>query len=300
MQEAGTDEQALHGDAYQQVVDGLKALIKQETDENEPGDTSTLTDIWQDLARWWQDELMEYGPAPTAQPVLDLAMAEETRATPDLPESPPILMKEGAVTMEPTATPVPAPAAVEPAPVAPAPAPAPEPVKVSAGEKALTAELSETKALLSAERTGRLDALRKLEAAETVIQSLKDSNRKRETADKMVKLTDRLDALVKSGRITPAVRDQYAEHIAAFAEDGSTAEVMLKGLELLPANSAVDLRERGTSNEPPKGQNEGQRLEIAAHALMSEKGQKTETSDKDYLKNYKEALIHISKSGFQG
>lgn len=190
----------------------------------------------------------------------------------------------------PEATTPPAPAPAEP--VAPAPAPA---VAVTATEPStqLGADLSEVQSILAAERHEREALAARLKAAEANVQTEREARLRMETAARMAEIAGRVEGLVRTGRITPAQRELLMKDPARFSED----DHLLAVLEAAPANSVVDMRERGTGTE--ENQPESHRLEAAAKALMAERQQSTSPNDPKFFQNYKSALLEVGRVGYR-
>lgn len=324
----GGYEQQLHGDAYQQAISGLQSLIQQEVGEGESRDAMALMAIWAQLDDWWSDELSEFGdgdgydqvvnlgpsasdevdPQPEVLPsqaagdgrsALNTGLAAlaggaaapwATSNLPDLSASEMTTPTGGSAVTTENTTPE-----ATPAPAASAAAPAAAPVVEPSVDTASKADMAETQNLLKAAEQRAANAEAKAAEAIAMAETLKAAEAKRVAAEKQAKTIDRIKNLVKTGRITPATEAKFAEQVAKFSESEELAETFLSGLELLPENSAVDMRERGTSEKGPEGQNEGERLAIAVHTLMSERKQSTDPKDPKYFDNYKAALLEVSR-----
>lgn len=166
-------------------------------------------------------------------------------------------------------------------------APKPEPT----GQPADFAELHN---LLAAERVEREALANRLEASERQNAELAASLRARDAAERLGRTTDRIDALVSSGRITPAQRDKMvaAETLAKFAENPD----LLEAFEAAPANSAVPLAEvgRGTEETLP----EDARIARFAENYRAEQAkQGNKVSVKDALLY---AARELNRSGYRG
>lgn len=178
-------------------------------------------------------------------------------------------------------------------PPAPAPSPLPAPPVPLDSAQHAAANRAELESILAAERLGREDLARRLAAAEQAVSTERDARLRMETATRMAEVATRVQRLVESGRIAPAQRDLLMKDPARFAEDASFIEV----LEAAPANSVVDMRERGTGTE--ESVPESQRLESAAKALMSERSQSVDPNHTDFFKNYKAALLDVGRTGYR-
>lgn len=132
-----------------------------------------------------------------------------------------------------------------------------------------------------------------LHLAEQAIQELRAARDRAESTRKLSEAQHRVDALVRSGRITPAAVEKMAPQMAKFAEDGA----MLDVLEALPANSAVPLHEIGTSQERGDHVNDTQAHHEAALAYMREKGQDTDMRKRGFSENYAQALRDTATVG---
>lgn len=195
-------------------------------------------------------------------------------------------------THQPTAAPAAAPAAAPPAPpAAPAPvAAAPAPAPASS-----PADMSEMRNLLQMAETRATQAEGKLTLAEGRIEALEANERKRESAAKLIKVSERMEKLVFSGRMSPAQRQllEQPESLAKFAED-PTFEAVLAAFEAAPANSVVPLAERGSGEQPTDATSSTAGIAAQAQAYQAKKmSEGTKISLRD-------ATIAVATPGFRG
>jgi hypothetical protein len=147
------------------------------------------------------------------------------------------------------------------------------------------ADFAELRTVLAAERRQRLaaeqiakDALKAAEDARNQVTAI-------QTASKLSETAGRLEALVRTGRITPAEKELYGERIADFAEN----DWLITALEQRPEGKAVDMGEKGSGETGPIAQSRGVEIDRGARALMAERKQSTDLRDKDFARNYREA-----------
>jgi hypothetical protein len=327
-------DESVHQDAYQQVVSGLQDLLKQEIDENEPGDLPALIAIWNQLSDWWADEEEEYGGDDSdylSAPIV-IASPYSQPAAPPLPsdDSSPSSLQGGAAASgatspmsESSATPMKEvtrmsdtktePAAGD-APAETTAAPAEPEVKASESPKAEqqeAANFAEALNLLHAAEKRADEYKVKFEGAEARIKALEEVNRTREAAERMAKFSDRVEAAVRSGKITPAYRDKLMEKVAHFSENAEIGETVLASLEALPESHAVTMKELG-SGESEATLNESERLVVLAKAhqkkVFTEFGVAPDSITPATVKGqpdkrantFAEALKIVSKPGYRG
>lgn len=189
-------------------------------------------------------------------------------------------------TAEKAETPEPQPVAASERPSEPQPAPAP-PIHDH-----------EREALLAAERREKEEIRGRLEAAERDAKSAREQVEQMRSAQRMAGFADRLDNLVRSGRVTPAEREKYSENLARFAEN----EWLLEALEQRPANSAVDMSERGSGEGGEGGKPMDQLIADRAHAIMAEAKQagNTRLTMKAAILKASEELLTGRRVGYQG
>lgn len=154
--------------------------------------------------------------------------------------------------------------------------------EVQAAE-AKAADLAEMNRMLAAERNERLAMAEELRQAREQLQRM-------DAAEKLSAVDADLEALVGSGRITPAVREKLEERKAEFAEK----PYLLDAFKELPENSAVPFGERGSGTEAERGKDESARLDAAAKTYMAEQGRAGNKL------TYKQALLHVSRVGYRG
>jgi hypothetical protein len=124
-----------------------------------------------------------------------------------------------------------------------------------------------------------------------------------QTATRLSEVSRRMQALVETGRITPAEHEVYAPNLAKFAED----DWFLKGLEGRAANSSVDMKQRGTGTTEEPSANANDVAHKGALAIMTERGQPTDMKAKGFYPAYRVALSEFSareakrnRLGYQG
>lgn len=109
------------------------------------------------------------------------------------------------------------------------------------------ADFAELQALVKAGEVRITAAEERAKAAETEAASARGELAAMKAAERLTQVTDRLEKLVASGRITPATRDKFCEgeNLVKFAEQ----PFLLDALEQMPAGHAVPMGERGSGAE---------------------------------------------------
>lgn len=159
------------------------------------------------------------------------------------------------------------------------------------------ADFAETNQLLMTERAERRKVEERLKASEGEIAAMKQAMRDRETTERLAKTTDRLDALIRTGRITAAEKEKYTENIAKFAEN----DFMLDALEARPANSAIDMSEKGVDGSGADGLSDSAKLDGQARAIMAERvKQNPDEAKRKFSERYKDALLEAGRLGYRG
>ncbi len=155
----------------------------------------------------------------------------------------------------------------------------------------------EREAVLAAERRQREELGRRLDAAEADAKSARQQVEQMKSAQRMAAFAERLDSLVRSGRVTPAEREKYSENLAKFAEN----EWVIEALEQRPANSAVDMSERGSGEAADSTKSHDQIIADRAHVLMAEaKDAKQPMTMKQAILKASAELLHGRGVGYQG
>lgn len=134
----------------------------------------------------------------------------------------------------------------------------------------------------------------RLELAERQAQNARDELDRMETARKLSEAQNRIDHLVRTGRITPAVVEKMSPQLPRFAEDSAFLDV----LEALPANSAVNMTEVGSSAIRPDHVSDTQAQHDAAIELMRQRNQETDMRKRGFSENYAQALRDIAHAGY--
>lgn len=156
-------------------------------------------------------------------------------------------------------------------------------------------DLDEMRNVLMAERVRTRAMEERLAMAEQNARAAQEELARMETARKLSEAQRRIDGLVRSGRITPAVVEKMSESMAKFAEDASFLDL----LEALPANSAVNMSEVGSSMERPDSVTDTQAQHDAAIAYMKAKGQDTDMRKRGFSENYAAALREQAHLGYR-
>lgn len=164
------------------------------------------------------------------------------------------------------------------------------------------ADFREVQAILAAERRARQaaeqiaqDALKAAETARNQVEAI-------QTATRLSEVAGRLEALVKTGRITPAERDLYSgENLARFSEHAW----LLEALEQRPEGKAVNMEEKGSGTTGPLPGNRSAEIDQRARALMAERKQSTDPRNRDFYRNYRTAAADAAQeyaegAGFRG
>jgi hypothetical protein len=171
-----------------------------------------------------------------------------------------------------------------------------KPAPVENAEQAINAaNMAEVNAILATERDARKKAEARADQALAMAEASKKALADRDTADKLTKASAELEALVKSGTITPAEAEVYGTQMAVFAEH----PFMLEALKKRP-KPVIQMGELGRGGERPQGSNDSSALDTMAKALMSERKQSTDIKAKTFHADYTQALLDVSKQGFQG
>jgi hypothetical protein len=157
------------------------------------------------------------------------------------------------------------------------------------------ANMAEINTILNTERAGRLKAEETAQAALKMAEEARKALSDRDAADKLAKASTALETLVRSGQITPAESEVYTKEIATFAEH----PFMLEALKTRP-KPIIQMKEVGAGGERPQGSSDTDAIDVMAKALMSERKQETSPRAKGYYENYRQALLDVSRQGFQG
>lgn len=190
--------------------------------------------------------------------------------------------REGVPMPEPEAPPAETPAA----PTEPAPAPAPEPTPAPAEPTTLDAaetqaNLSESKAILAAERAAR-------QKLETEVIAMREELNQQKTAAKLAETNARLERLATEGKVTPAEVKTFSEKLPELA--GPSAWV----LDMMASRQPViRFGEIGSAKEDASV-SDATRLDTAARAFMAERKAQGETV------KYRDAVLHVSGAGYRG
>jgi len=134
----------------------------------------------------------------------------------------------------------------------------------------------------------------RLQLAEANAKAAVDELNRMETARKLSEAQTRIDALVRSGRITPAVVEKLGPQLPKFAEDNTFLDV----LEALPVNSAMNMSELGSASQRSDDVTDTQAHHEAAIALMKERGQSTDMRRKGFSEDYAQALRDRAHIGY--
>lgn len=156
------------------------------------------------------------------------------------------------------------------------------------------ADFAEMQNMYLAERQARLEQNRRLQLAEQQARQATEQIERMRSAEQLKSVNDRMEALVRTGRITPAARETWSQDLARFAED----DFFLQGLEALPEGHAVDMSEKGSGNAD-EGLTGTAKLDMQAKKLMESRGQPTNPRSKGFSENYKLALAEVTQVGYQ-
>lgn len=157
----------------------------------------------------------------------------------------------------------------------------------------LPADFAETVSLLRAAEASNRDLRSRLDASEQRVGSLEQHIRDSETDRKLSETADRLEGLVRTGRVTPAEATKYREQLAQFSEH----PWMLEALEGREPNTAVDMTERGTGAEEKLSEGERRhQMALAEMAKMAEGGADIgKQGSRAWSQSYKEALKRVTR-----
>ena len=142
------------------------------------------------------------------------------------------------------------------------------------------ADQQENERILASERAER-------EKAQSQATELSERVRTLETAQKLGGVAERLDKAVREGRLTPAQRQTYGEHMVELSEE--RMEWLLSEIEKRPV--IVDMKERGVAGSDAE-LDESTRLDKAAKTLMSESAKEGRSI------RYRDALLQVSSTGY--
>lgn len=167
-------------------------------------------------------------------------------------------------------------------PTAPQTAPAPDAGSEPAEETQASANLSETSAILAAERAER-------QKLQNEVLAMREEIDRQKTAAKLAEANTRLERLAAEGKVTPAEVAIFSEKMAELA--GPSAWLF----EALDKRAPViRFGEVGTAQQDTPGTSDAQRLDTAAKAHMAEAKQRGETV------KYRDAVLHVSRVGYRG
>lgn len=164
-------------------------------------------------------------------------------------------------------------------------APTPEPAAAAQAEPAAQgpADFSELKTMHMAEVTEN-------KALRAQVQELSENMARQQTAQKMAVVAERIDGLVREGKVTPAEAETFKEsaRLVKLSEDSWPLDVFTA------RKPVVEMRERGASGIGAEAVDDGTRLAEAAKVLMSEKAKGgTKIS-------MKEAILEVARLGYRG
>lgn len=166
-------------------------------------------------------------------------------------------------------------------PAAGAPVETGEPAAATAEKPAeQSPDAAEDKNILASERAAR-------SAAEEKVAKLSERVTTLEAHAKMDKAAGRLERAAEAGRITPAQRQVYEEHLVSLSED--SMEWLLSEIE--NREPVIKLGEKGVAGSNTTLR-EDERLDAAAKAYMSERKQAGEKV------SIRDALLHVSSTGY--